>query len=207
MKNCGWALWWNSLALMAFPTPFSNPISPLKPWWASMLVAASSPGGLPPSFSSSYISLLPKTLPSPSPDQFCPITVTSSVYCIIGKYFTRSFVSFILPFIHPSQHALLPGHSSLSYLFSICDKFLSAAHHCSLLFLIQTDFQKAYDFLNRSAILYALCWIHLSPPCTIMSLTSSFPLLPTSPSPTALCVPFLLCQVSAKAAPSPPVRK
>lgn len=75
--------------------------------------------GLPISFNDAYIALIPKGKSICRVDEVRPITVTNSIYCIVGKYYVVDFVKFIDQFISLTQQAILPGRSAARYLIRV----------------------------------------------------------------------------------------
>lgn len=134
-----------------------------KPHIKSLLFSITSPTFSDPDFCEAYISLIPKDKGACPPSGLRPITVTNSIYRIVGKYLTEDFIAFISPLVSEWQHAILPGRSSAKYLVSVRDRFLELIHSSSPVGLLQTDFAKAYDFLNREAIVALLLYLHTPP--------------------------------------------
>jgi len=85
----------------------------------------------------------------------------NSIYRIVGKYFAIEFIQFISPLISSAQHAILPQRSITRYLISIRDRFLESSS--SQLSLLQMDFTKAYDIINRVVIVEILKHIKTPP--------------------------------------------
>lgn len=133
----------------------------LKPAIKQSILDITSVFPFPSNFCNAYIALIPKTLSAGTPDKFRPITVTNAIYRIIGKYLTVDFVDFVAPLISPSQHAILPRRSLSKYLITVRDRFLEVGGQTYS--LLQTDFTKAYDFINREAILSILRHINTPP--------------------------------------------
>jgi ribonuclease HI len=131
----------------------------LKPFIKEAISSITSPLFSDPHFCDAYISLIPKSDNAGTPDKFRPITVTNSLYRIIGKYFAIDFTRFIAPLISEHQHAILPGRSTAHYLSHVRDRFLNSSTFC----LLQTDYAKAYDFINREAIIKVLSHINTPP--------------------------------------------
>lgn len=135
----------------------------LKPLFRDLLGRITSPDFRDPHFCDAYISLIPKADGPAPPSGFRPITVTNAVYRIVGKYLTVDFVNFIMTTISEHQHAILPGRSIANYLVFIRDRFLTMTQSSSPVGLLQTDFAKAYDYLNREAIIAMLVYLHAPP--------------------------------------------
>jgi len=138
--------------------PDGIPFCFFKCQWKSLKVLlcktvseAALPDCLPISFNEAYIALIPKGKSICKPDEVRPITVTNSIYRIVGKYYVVGFIKFINQFISHTQQAILPGRSIAKYLIRVCDFFLESTD--PLIGLLQSDFKKAYDFLNHNAIL------------------------------------------------------
>jgi len=77
---------------------------------------AALPDCLPISFNEAYIALIPKGKSICKPDEVRPITVTNSIYHIVGKYYVVGFIMFINQFISHTQQAIFPGRSIAKYL-------------------------------------------------------------------------------------------
>ena len=110
----------------------------------------------PPAFGDSDLYLIPKGTGNLSPLNFRPISVTSTIYRLITKFFSSQFRDFASKHISSPQRALLHNRTITSAVIDIRDTFLDRVHSMLNSHLLQTDLRKAYDFLNREAIIKIL---------------------------------------------------
>ena len=111
---------------------------------------------IPGNFGDSDLYLIPKGTGNLSPLNFRPISVTSTIYRLITKYFSVDFRRFASNHISSEQRALLLDRTITSAVIDVRDTFLDRIHNMMESHLLQTDLRKAYDFLNREAIISIL---------------------------------------------------
>jgi hypothetical protein len=93
--------------------------------------------------------LLPKVdLGFPTVEQFRPITITNTDYRIVTRYWAIWLAGLANLMVLRSQHALLPGRMIDDVIELIHDEFLEAITEEDDSTLLQTDFYKAYNFVN-----------------------------------------------------------
>lgn len=129
---------------------FSATYTKLRPFWISLLnqIMDDHRPFCKEFFTGSNLFLIPKKEGIVDPGDFRPISVTPSIYRIVMKFFSKLLCGFLNDVISPHQRAILPGRKIDDCIFGIMDEFFS--HDESV--LLQTDFAKAFDFVNRSAI-------------------------------------------------------
>ena len=117
----------------------------------------------PPNFTDARLVLLPKKDKAVFPHETRPISITNSSYRIIMKIWAKPFRSFASRFLPPSQRALLEGRFIDDCIDNISNWYKALANGNQNPFILQTDFKKAFDFLNRDAILDIFTSISLPP--------------------------------------------
>jgi hypothetical protein len=102
--------------------------------------------------------LLPKVDSGfPMVDQFRPITITNTDYRIVTRYWAIWLAGLANLMVSRLQHSLLPGHMIDDVIELIHDGFLEAIiTEEDDVTLLQTDFYKAYDFVNQEALIRIL---------------------------------------------------
>ena len=111
---------------------------------------------IPENFGDSDLYLIPKGTGNLSPLNFRPISVTSTIYRLITKYFSSEFRKVASNHLSSEQRALLLDRTITSAVIDVRDTFLDRIHNMIESHLLQTDLRKAYDFLNRDAIISIL---------------------------------------------------
>ena len=108
------------------------------------------------SFGETQLCLIPKTEEIPRPDQFQPISITNSDYRIITRYWALWFMDNAGGYISEFQNVMFPGRCIDAAVEKIHDSFVEAILEGEETLLLQTDFCKAYDFINRQALMIIL---------------------------------------------------
>lgn len=124
--------------------------------WKDLIHLSATSGGLPPSFSDCIVTLIPKKPGPLSPSDFRPISITNAVYRIIGKYWSAVLRPSLDPIISPYQRALIPKRSITDCVELIHDNVVRSMSTGEKCILLQTDFAKAYDYINRDIVLLAI---------------------------------------------------
>ena len=117
----------------------------------------------PPSFGESQLCLIPKVENIPRPDQFRPISVTNSDYWIVMRYWAKWLMEIASGVISKEQHAMFKGRSIDEAVELVYDSFYEALAEGKDVTLLQTDFCKAYDYVNREALLHILKGLNAPP--------------------------------------------
>ena len=104
------------------------------------------------SFGDASMVLIPKTSSSPLPEQHRPISVTNSDYRIITRDWALWLAGESSQTIEEEQFVLVKGRSIETAVESVADGFLERVATGREAYLLQTDFYKAFDCLNREAI-------------------------------------------------------
>lgn len=129
----------------------------LEDMWEDIIKDMANGSASPPSnFTDSILFLQPKVSGECSADQFRPITVTNTDYRLIMSYWANILKDIANDLVSPAQRALLSGRTIDECLWDIGDDYLNSCFHDKRIYLLQTDFTKAYDFINREAIMYIL---------------------------------------------------
>lgn len=132
---------------------YANTYEWLAPLWKRLCnMAGRSPGIFNAEFAESMIFMIPKKPTPGGPDQYRPITVTNADYRIIMAVWAMEYRRIFEDILSPAQRALLKGRLIDDCIFGLTDPFHCLIEEGSKVFLIQSDFAKAFDYLNRSAI-------------------------------------------------------
>jgi hypothetical protein len=107
-------------------------------------------------FGNTLVALIPKLEGTIYPKDFRPIAITSVIYRLIMKYFAKELSLTIEPIISSPQRALLKGRTISSAVRHVIDLFYSKLHRKEKVILLKTDFYKAFDYVNRAALLHVL---------------------------------------------------
>ena len=108
--------------------------------------------------------LLPKIENIPRPDQFRPISITNSDYWIVMRYWAKWLMESAREVISLEQNAIFAGRSIDNAVESIHDGFREAVAEGKDVTLLQTDFCKAYDYVNHEALMELLIGLNAPPP-------------------------------------------
>jgi ribonuclease HI/exonuclease III len=92
---------------------------------------------------------------------FRPISITNVIYRLVMKYFGRELRNTISPIISINQRALLKGRTIHSAVRHIVDGFYGRIHTGLPTIFLKTDFYKAFDAINRTALKCVLQRINL----------------------------------------------
>jgi exonuclease III/ribonuclease HI len=103
-------------------------------------------------FGNSLLILIPKGGKNMGVSSFRPICITSTIYRIIMKVFASEMRNAIHPLIATNQRALLKGRTIGSAVGNIINTFYGRISQRLPTIFLQTDFKKAFDFINRDAI-------------------------------------------------------
>jgi hypothetical protein len=107
-------------------------------------------------FDESLLFFLPKEEGDISPASFRPISVANTAYRLVMVYFAKVFRHTVDKLVSPEQSSLLEGRLIDGCIHNVLDSFYNRLAAKKDTFFLQTDFQKAYDFMNRKAILHIL---------------------------------------------------
>ncbi len=124
--------------------------------WVELIEKAAEDEEFPLEFGESQLVLIPKVDNIPRPDQFRPISVTNSDYRIIMRWWALHVTLAARPVISKYQNAMLEGRSIDVAVETIHDAFMEALASGEDVAILQTDFKKAYDFVNRDALIHIL---------------------------------------------------
>ena len=104
------------------------------------------------SFGEARVVLLPKVEGAPKPEQFRPISITNADYRIITRYWATWLGEIIPGAISPHQQAVGKDILIDNAIETVNDTMMERIATKKPTYFLQTDFAKAYDFLNRDAI-------------------------------------------------------
>ena len=131
--------------------------------WVELIQQAGECMDFPPCFGESQLCLIPKVENIPHPDQFRPISVTNSDYRIVMRYWAKWLMEIASKVISKEQHAMFKGRSIDEAVESVYDSFYKALAEEKDVTFLQTDFCKAYDYVNRDALLHILKGLNAPP--------------------------------------------
>jgi ribonuclease HI len=127
--------------------------------------------------------LLPKQDGKIGPDKFRPITVSNSDYRLMMGLWARRLTKALDGWISKPQKALLTGRNIRECVANILDPWFQSKQEGKLIYLLQTDFAKAFDYVNRDAIKYILQKVKMN-----LGLSNALKVA-LNPAPTYLCIP------------------
>ena len=96
-------------------------------------------------------------------DQFQPISITNSDYQIVMRYWAKWLMESAREVISPEQNAIFAGRSIDNAVESIHDGFMEAVAEGKDMTILQTDFCKAYDYVNHEALMELLIGLNAPP--------------------------------------------
>ena len=99
----------------------------------------------------------------PCPDQFWPISITNSDYQIVMRYWAKWLMESAREVISPEQNAMFAGRSIDNAVELIHDWFMEVVAEGKDMTILQTDFCKAYDYVNREALMELLIGLNAPP--------------------------------------------
>ena len=103
-------------------------------------------------FYASTLHLIPKGKGTLTPAQYRPISITNTDYRLIMRYWAHIMKGCINDIICKGQKALLQGRTIDECLMDAGDDYLDKVFHGKKVWFLQTDFTKAFDYINREAI-------------------------------------------------------
>jgi ribonuclease HI len=107
------------------------------------------------------LNLLPKKEGDVTALDFRPISVANTIYRLIMKYWAKVLADEVEEIISEPQRALLRGRTIGDAVRDIHDTYYNRIHRREDVILLQTDFSKAFDFVNRSALMRTLKKLNL----------------------------------------------
>ena len=134
--------------------------------WVELIQQAGESMKFPNSFGESQLCLIPKIENISCPVQFRPISVTNSNYRIVMQYWALWFSEIASGVISDTQYAMFKGKSIDAAVETIYDVFYEALADRQDITLLQTDFCKAYNYVNCDALIHILKRLK-APPQTI----------------------------------------
>lgn len=111
-----------------------------------------SPNSVPERFNESNLVLFSKTKGVPTPMQTRPISIANTDYRIILSCLARKLTITLSQVISPIQRALLPHRRISDCVDTITDAYYQSTASPHFGALLQIDFCKAYDLINREAL-------------------------------------------------------
>ena len=106
----------------------------------------------PEDFCEARVVLLPKVEGAPMPSQFRPISITNADYRIVTRYWATWLGEVIPGAIAGQQQAVGKDILIDNAIIEVNDTMMEEVARGNDIFLLQTDFAKAYDYINRDAI-------------------------------------------------------
>ena len=131
--------------------------------WCELIQRAGESMDFPKSFGESQLVLLPKIENIPHPDQFRPISITNSDYRIVMRYWAKWLMESAREVISLEQNAIFAGRSIDNVVELIHDGFMEAVAKGKDVTILQTDFCKAYDYVNHEALMELLIGLNAPP--------------------------------------------
>ena len=128
---------------------------PMLDMWVAAIQEAGEDVEWDGSFGNALLVLLKKVDGCPRPDQFRPISITNAQYRVIVRYWALWFARQI-GVLSETQAAMAQGRVIDSAVEAIADEMWERVATGKSTTMLQTDFMKAYDFINRDAILRIL---------------------------------------------------
>jgi ribonuclease HI len=125
-------------------------------WPALIMASARSDFEPGEDFTEARLVLLPKRDGIIEPAETRPISITNSAYRIMTKYWAHHFGEVLSEVISENQKALLKGRYIDDCLDDIINYYEQGKFEGEAPLILQTDYQKAYDFINRDEILHML---------------------------------------------------
>jgi ribonuclease HI len=145
----------------SFLTANRSRLAPLLLRMAMKMTCAGT--SLPPQVSNARLILIPKKCPRPSPLDFRPLSITNTIYRVITKTLSHKFRKTLSNVLSPHQRAILEGRRIDDAVRNIAGAYYDRSHHNLPTTLLQTDFSKAFDFINQGAIISILRHMNVSP--------------------------------------------
>jgi hypothetical protein len=129
----------------------------MAPMWRDLIQEAGEKKAWPKEFFTSQLVLLPKVDTGfLAVEEFRPICITNADYRIVVRFWALWFANIANKVVSNKQHALLPGRRIDDVIEIIHDGFMEAMVHQPKVSLLQTDFFKAFDYVNWEALLHTL---------------------------------------------------
>ena len=154
-----------------------------KMWKAILKRLGDSQANIPEWFVEGNLMLFPKDNGTIGPDKFRPITVSNADYRLSMGLWAKRLATHLNDWISPPQRAQLKGRNIRQCIECVGDLWFQREWERKAAHLLQIDFAKAFDFINREAIKYIMQVINLP---TNISAAISHAL---QPAPTYLCTP------------------
>jgi ribonuclease HI len=110
----------------------------------------------PEGFCDSLLFLIPKEPGCISALKLRPISVTNTVYRILASYWAIKIRNILSPILSPSQRALLRDRWIDEAIEDVTNLFHQNIHSNNPFFFLSIDFEKAYDSINRQAIILVM---------------------------------------------------
>jgi ribonuclease HI len=107
------------------------------------------------------LNLIPKKEGMIETSDFRPIAVTNTIYRIAMKYWAKVIAEIVEPLISEPQRALLRGRTIHQAVTAVHDTFVNRVHNRLDTIFLQTDFSKAFDYVNRKALIRTLKRLNL----------------------------------------------
>jgi len=133
------------------------------PLWSKICKYISTGGTIPDDFTESRLVLIPKKEGPLYPAETRPISVTNSSYRIIMKTWADVFRNIASQLLPPPQRALLKDRYIDDCIDDISNLYKILQKRNQNPILLQTDFQKAFDFINRESIIQILSALNFPP--------------------------------------------
>jgi hypothetical protein len=138
---------------------------------------------IPLDFVEGNLILLPKQEGPVGPDKFRPITVSNSDYRLSMGIWAKYLAQTLSTWVSKPQRALLPKRFIRECVEEIGDTWMQKSYEKKMAYLLQTDFAKAFDYVNRDAIKYITKKINL--PLQMQSIIH----IALTPATTYICSP------------------
>jgi ribonuclease HI len=136
----------------------------LAQMWVDLIQEAGEDTKWDSDFFLSQLCLIPKVDTGfPTVEQFRPITITNADYRIVMRYWALWLAGLANVMVSRDQHALLPGRLIDDAIELIHDGFMEALAEEEDVTLLQTDFYKAFDYVNRAALIQILEGLNAPP--------------------------------------------
>ena len=122
-------------------------------FWPDLIKASTQDNFNPgPNFNEARLVLLPREDGPVTPDRTRPISITNASYRLLMKYWTHEFRDTLSEIVSPAQRALLHNRFIDDCLDDILNAYQQERDLGNKPMILQTDYMKAYDFINRDMI-------------------------------------------------------
>ena len=117
-------------------------------WLDIFTLAIIKPEAFPSDFAEARLVLIPKAEGAIAPKNTRPISITNSCYRLVMKCHADSIRANLSPHLSTAQRALLEDRFINDCIDDVNNTLHQYYYKSKPIFLLKTDFEKAYDFIN-----------------------------------------------------------